>query len=68
MIQSLQEAHNKELREGRIALTDALVNGDAGSYDEYKFIVGQIRGLVMAEVYFNDMIAKMRNDEEDKRE
>jgi len=68
MIQSLQEAHNKELREGRQALTDALVNGDAGSYDEYKFIVGQIRGLVMAEVYFNDMIAKMRNDEEDKRE
>jgi len=68
MIQSLQEAYNKELREGRQALTDALVNGDVSSYDEYRFTVGQILGLTMAEVYFNDMIAKMRNDEEDKRE
>lgn len=68
MIQSLQELHNRELRKRRQDLTDSLVNNDMQSLEDYRYVTGEIQGLIIAEVLFNDAIAKMRNDEEDKRE
>jgi hypothetical protein len=49
------EAILKEIRERRAQLSDGLGNSSAKSYEEYRFICGEIRGLTAVESYVLDL-------------
>ena len=58
------EAALKELRERRTQLSDALANGAAGTFDEYQFICGEIRGLTAVEIYLVDLAKNLEHDDD----
>jgi hypothetical protein len=49
------EAILKEIRERRAQLSDGLGNSSAKSFEEYRFICGEIRGLTTVESYIIDL-------------
>ena len=53
------EAILKEIRERRAQLSDGLGNSSAKSFDEYRFICGEIRGLTTVESYILDLAKHM---------
>lgn len=53
------EAILKELRERRAQLSEGLGNSSAKSFDEYRFICGEIRGLTAVESYILDLAKHM---------
>ena len=53
------EAILKEIRERRAQLFDGLGNSSAKSFDEYRFICGEIRGLTAVESYVLDLVKHM---------
>jgi hypothetical protein len=53
------EAILKEIRERRAQLSDGLGNSSAKSFDEYRFICGEIRGLTAVESYILDLAKHM---------
>jgi len=53
------EAILKEVRERRAQLSDGLGNSSAKSFDEYRFICGEIRGLTAVESYVLDLVKHM---------
>ena len=58
------EAALKELRERRTQLSDALANRAAGTFDEYQFICGEIRGLTAVEIYLVDLAKNLEHDDD----
>ena len=58
------EAALKELRERRAQLSDALANRAAGTFDEYQFICGEIRGLTAVEIYLVDLAKNLEHDDD----
>jgi len=55
---------NKELNEKIDQLQEAVTYGHLSSYEEYKFICGQLRGLLTAKDIINDLKTKMENNDE----
>jgi hypothetical protein len=53
------EAILKEIRARRTQLSDGLGNSSAKSFEEYKFICGEIRGLTAVESYVLDLAKHM---------
>lgn len=53
------EAILKEIRERRAQLSDGLGNSSAKSFEEYRFICGEIRGLTAVESYILDLAKHM---------
>lgn len=53
------EAILKEIRERRAQLSDGLGNSSAKSFEEYRFICGEIRGLTTVESYILDLAKHM---------
>lgn len=49
------EAILKEIRARRAQLSDGLGNSSAKSFEEYRFICGEIRGLTAVESYVLDL-------------
>ena len=45
-------------------LKDHLAEGKAGSYEEYKRLCGEIRGLLTARGYVLDLRSKLENSDE----
>jgi hypothetical protein len=45
-------------------LTDSVATGGAKSYEEYKFMVGEIRGLSFTKQTITDLVRKLENDDE----
>lgn len=43
-------------------LADALANGAAKSFEEYKQLVGEIRGLSFAQLYVSGLVRKLEDD------
>lgn len=58
------EAALKELRERRAQLSDALANRAAGTFDEYQFICGEIRGLTAVEIYLVDLAKNLEHNDD----
>lgn len=44
-----------ELRARRTQLSDAVAQGGAKTYDDYKYMCGEIRGLTAVEIYLLDL-------------
>lgn len=55
----------KQFTERQISLADALAEGAAKSYEEYKQLVGEIRGLSFAQLCVNDLVRKLENDDDE---
>jgi hypothetical protein len=56
---NIVEAALKEIRTRRTQLSDGLGNSSAKSFEEYKFICGEIRGLTAVETYLVDLAKHM---------
>jgi hypothetical protein len=54
----------KEIEERRAALTHALADGSANSFEEYRFMCGEIRGLSLAHSYVTDLVRRLEDDDE----
>jgi hypothetical protein len=52
----------KSLRERKDRMGESLLSGSIGTMDEYRFVVGQIRGMTYAE---DEIRAAMKGMEED---
>ena len=55
---------NKNLADRQKQIADALANGAAKSYEDYKQLVGEIRGLSFAQLSLNDLARKMEENDE----
>ena len=55
----------KQFTERQTSLADALAEGAAKSYEEYKQLVGEIRGLSFAQLCVNDLVRKLENDDDE---
>ena len=55
---------NSEINEKIKQLEDHTTLGHLASYEEYKFLCGQIRGLLTARDIMNDLKNKLENDDD----
>lgn len=63
MDESLQYLLTK-IEEERTTLTENLADGSAKSYEEYKYVHGVLRGLLMAQAMILDLAKRMENSDE----
>lgn len=49
----------KELRERRAQLSDAIASSGAKTFEDYKHMCGEIRGLTAVEMYLLDLAKNM---------
>ena len=54
----------KQFTERQTSLADALADGAAKTFEEYKQLVGEIRGLSFAQQCVNDLVLKLEHDDE----
>lgn len=59
MDSSLADYLRKEFRKEIDSRTEFLAAGNAKTYDEYKHVVGVIRGLALATDTINDLVRRM---------
>lgn len=55
---------NGKLDERRKALIEALGTGGANDFAEYRYLCGQVRGLLAAQFEINDLLRKMKDQDE----
>jgi hypothetical protein len=56
----------KQFNERQDALALALADGAAKTFEEYKQLVGEIRGLSFAQLCVSDLVRKLENDEDNE--
>lgn len=54
----------KEIEQRREAIQNALMEGVARDFAEYKYMTGEIRGLSQAHFLITDLVRKLENDDE----
>jgi hypothetical protein len=54
----------KQYREKRISIADAISSGAAKDYAEYRALCGEVRGLLIAELYVQDLAKNLENSDE----
>ena len=54
----------KELRERRAQLSDAVASNGAKTFEDYKLMCGEIRGLTAVEMYLLDLAKSMEQFDE----
>ena len=57
---------NRQFTERQLSLADALANGAAKTFEEYKQLVGEIRGLSFAQLCVSDLVRKLENDDDNE--
>jgi hypothetical protein len=55
----------KEIEDRRQVIAEALISGAARDFSEYKSMTGEIRGLSQAHMYINDLVDKLKKDEDE---
>lgn len=53
-----------QLLERQKQLADALINGAAKTFEDYKQLVGEIRGLSFAQLSVSDLVRKLENNDD----
>lgn len=56
----------KQFTERQEGLANALADGAAKTFEEYKQLVGEIRGLSFAQLCVSDLVRKLENDEDNE--
>jgi len=51
------------IEDRRASISEALCAGAAKSFDEYKQMVGELRGLSFANLSIQDLVRKLENDD-----
>jgi hypothetical protein len=64
MSTSFDDAILRELHNRIELLQDALCHGQAKDFSEYKYMVGELRGLALAVGVTKDLAAHLRNDDD----
>jgi len=64
MEQQLLEYLGSKLDERRKALIEALGTGVVPDYAEYKYLCGQVRGLLIAQDELDALLRKLKEDDE----
>lgn len=54
----------KEINDTREPLMQALASGAVRDFAEYRYLTGQIRGLVLAEGFITDLVRRMETEDE----
>lgn len=54
----------KDIEEKRESIARALIDGAAKDYAEYRNLCGEIRGLSQAQMYINDLVRRLEQDDE----
>jgi len=54
----------KRIRERKSRMTDAIMEGSISSWDEYRYVVGQIRGMVHAEEEIRSAMRSVELDDD----
>lgn len=54
----------KVIEQRREAIQNALMEGVARDFAEYKYMTGEIRGLSLAHSLITDLVRKLENDDE----
>ena len=57
---------NRQFTERQLSLADALANGAAKTFEEYKQLVGEIRGLSFDQLCVSDLVRKLENDDDNE--
>jgi hypothetical protein len=52
---------SEKLEEQKIQLSEVLCAGNAKSYEHYKELCGQIRGLMTAQLEISDLVRKLKD-------
>jgi hypothetical protein len=55
---------NKSLVDRQKQIAEAITDGAAKSYEDYKQLVGEIRGLSFAKLLLDDLVRKMEENDE----
>lgn len=55
---------NKNLVDRQKQIAEAITDGAAKSYEDYKQLVGEIRGLSFAKLLLDDLVRKMEENDE----
>ena len=56
----------KQFTERQEGLANALADGAAKTFEEYRQLVGEIRGLSFAQLCVSDLVRKLENDEDNE--
>lgn len=56
---------NKKLEDQKIQLSEVLCAGNAKSYEHYKELCGQIRGLMTAQLEISDLVRNLQETEDE---
>jgi hypothetical protein len=56
---------NEKLEERKIQLSEVLCAGNAKSYEHYKELCGQIRGLMTAQLEMSDLVRNLKDAEDE---
>lgn len=56
---------SKKLEEQKIQLSEVLCAGNAKSYEHYKELCGQIRGLMTAQLEISDLVRNLQETEDE---
>lgn len=65
MEQKILNHLNAKIEERRVELVDFLGRGSATSFDAYKEVCGQIRGLQAAQLEIADLVRKMKEHDDE---
>lgn len=65
MANGLLETLVQQLDERKTILSTALNNGACSDFAEYKYVVGQVRGLAVAQSLINDLLQNLKETDED---
>ena len=55
----------KQIDERRTLLTNALNAGHCADFAEYKYTVGQVRGLAVAQSLISDLLRNLKENDDD---
>jgi hypothetical protein len=56
---------NSKLEEQKIQISEVLCAGNAKSYEHYKELCGQIRGLMTAQLEMSDLVRNLKDAEDE---
>jgi hypothetical protein len=56
---------NSKLEDQKVQLSEVLCAGNAKSYEQYKELCGQIRGLMTAQLEISDLVRNLKEAEDE---
>ena len=62
---TFEQVFNQTLQEHIDNLEEGISSGIASDFADYKFVCGQLRGLRYAQIQFNDLLRKERDDDDE---